>query len=116
MTYKAIVKEMIRREADKWIHDLLEEHEISHRYISAEVVDMHIDKDSDCILWEVMADVYGAPGYGLLGYTKVYAGGCADNLIGICPSVIWSADKKTIIWMASEETREDLGITEFHIS
>lgn len=115
MTYKAIVKELVRQKAIRWIYDLLEEHEISHRYTFAKVVDMHIDKDSDGILWEVKVDVYGAPGCGLIGYTTVYAGGSADELIGICPSVIWSSDKKTIIWMASEQTRKDLNITEFRI-
>ena len=115
MTYKAIVKEMIRREAERWVCSIMEENNISYKWTSSETTDIKMDKDSNGFLWEAKVDVYGRPSWGN-GYVILYVGGSVDDMIGICPSVIWSMDKKKIIWMASEETREDLGITEFRIS
>lgn len=116
MTYKAIVKEMVREKARKWVNSLLNENNISYEYTLTANIDIKLDKESDCFLWEVIADIYGIPGCGRLGYIRVCVGGSADDLLGICCSVIWSSDKKTIIWMASDETRKDLNITEFKIS
>lgn len=114
MTYKAIVKEMIRREAERWVCSIMDENNISYKWTSSETTDIEADKDSNGFLWEAKVDVYGRPGCGN-GYIRMLVGGSVDDMIGICCSVIWSADKKTIIWMASEETRKDLGITEFRL-
>ena len=115
MTYKAIVKEMIRREAERWICSLLDENNISYKWTSSEITDIKADKDFNGFLWEAKVDVCGIPGQRVY-CIPLYVGGSVDDMIGICPSVIWSADKKTIIWMSSEKTRENLGITEFRIS
>ena len=114
MTYKAIVKEMVRREAERWIRTLLDENNILYKWTSSEITDIKADKDSNGFLWEVKVDVCGIPGRNYVN--TIYVGGSVDDVIGICCSVIWSADRKTIIWMASEETREDLNIKKFRIS
>ena len=115
MTYQAIVKELVREKAIKWIYDLLKENGYTYKYVLSETVNIEKCKDSDCFLWDFFADIYGIPGCGRLGYIRVRVGGSVDDLLGICCSVIWSADK-SIIWMSSEETRKDLNITEFRIS
>ena len=115
MTYKAIVKELVRQDAEHWVRNLLHINKISHKWTSSEIADIKADKEYNGFLWEAKVKVCGIPG--ARNYvTTIYVGGSVDDMIGICCSVIWSADKKTIIWMASEETRKDLNITEFRIS
>jgi len=115
MTYKAIVKEMIRREAERWVCSIMDENNISYKWTSSEITDIEMDKDSNGFLWEAKVIVCGIPGQRVYSL-PLFVGGSVDDMIGICCSVIWSSDKKTIIWMASEETRKDLNITEFRIS
>ena len=115
MTYKAIVKEMIRREAERWVCSIMDENNISYKWTSSEISDIKMDKDYNSFLWEVKVDVCGIPGQRVYSL-PLYIGGSVDDMIGICCSVIWSMDKRKIIWMASEETRKDLNITEFKLS
>ena len=112
MTYKAIVKEMIRAEAKGWLESVLEQHLINYRFMdSGSVTEMYIDKEQDTVYWAVKVSlnmaVFGPD-------TVVKVGGTADDLLGICCSVIWDGNGN-IIWMANKDTRGSLGITEFKL-
>ncbi len=112
MTYKAIVKMMVRTEAVAWIEKLLEKNNISYKWTDAEVVSMENDKDTDTVLYDVRVDIT------LPGYTKtsVYVGGTVDDICGICTSCIWDRNHKDVIWYNVEHTREYFGIKEFKIA
>jgi len=111
MTYKAIVKELIKMEAMGWLENLMKEHGIDFMWTCGTVTEMENDKQSDSILWTVEVGVT------LPGYEKVTVkvGGTSDDLIPVCCSVI--QDKgHNILWMASPSTRENLGIEKFKIA
>ena len=112
MTYKAIVKEIIRTEAQNWVEKLLEKNGIDYKFTSASVTDLENDKDRDTIFWTVKVDIT------VQRYKSitVEVGGTADDFTGICRSAIWTAGKKQILWMEVEETRNQLGIKEFKIA
>lgn len=112
MTYKAIVKEMIRMSATEWIGKLLAENGIKYHYTVSDVTEMENDKKTDTIYWNVRIEIHDER----WSYKEVNVGGTADDMVGICNSCIWDADKKNIIWMSVESTREDLGIKEFKVA
>lgn len=110
MTYKAIVRNMIRHESEKWVQKLLAEYNIEHKFTTVGCIEMENDKEKDVIYWTTGIGVW-VPG----GYVTLEVGGTADDILGICKSVIWD-EKHNIIWMGAKETREQLGITEFKIA
>ena len=113
MTYKAIVKELIRNDAKAWVEKLLKENGIAFRYTHSETTELEHDKESNSILWTAKIEIKMEGQATLL---TVYAGGTADDLLGICHSVIWNSDKKKILWMSSYDTRKSLGIKAFQIA
>ena len=110
MTYKAIVKELIRTEAETWVEKLLKDNNIEYKYTSSTVIEMENDKKYDHILWQAAIDITFNN-----RHKKVVVGGTADDVLGICKSVVWDGGLN-IIWMSRKETRDQLGITEFKIA
>ena len=106
MTYKAIVKGLIERSADEWATSLLEENGIPFLWTSVELTE--IDMEKYHALWTCKVTITEESNR---TYT-IYVGGSADDLLGICNSVIWDDNHKEI-WFAVPKTREMLGITEF---
>lgn len=102
MTYKKLVAHLVERKAWKWAETVTK-----CSVITSEVSDLHIE--SDTIYWEVSVEVRDNNSI----YRTIRVGGTACDICGICESVIWNADKKEILWMSVEETRKQLGITEF---
>ena len=112
MTYKAIVERMIEIEADKFVEKALKQNNISYHFVEPMEVKMENDKEEDTIFWEVAVRIYD----GALFPKKVLVGGTADSHCLICSSVIWDEEKRNILWMSVESTRNELGITEFKIA
>ena len=110
MTYKKVLQSLIEREASKWLEEVLVEQGYKVKFCFYDTVESENCKEYDSILWEVKCDVMfeGRP-----CYNHYIVGGSADDLLGICCSVIWDEDKSNILWMANEETRKDLGIIAF---
>ena len=113
MTYKAIVKELIRNDAKAWVEKLLNENGIAFRYTLSETSELKHDKESNTILWTAKIEIKMEGQRDLL---TVYAGGTADDFLGICHSVLWNKDMKKILWMANYDTRKSLGIKTFQIA
>lgn len=111
MTYKKIVEELIRAKANKWVEKLLEENGIDYRFTNSEVIEMENDKDRDTIYWQVRVEIIRNSYFS----DWLVVGGTADDLAGICSSVIWDRNHN-IVWMSVEETRKQLGIEKFKIA
>lgn len=111
MTYKAIVREMIRTKAEGWVDELLHSNNIKHQFTVTGEVSMEIEKEH--IFWDVEVEIFFA---GKWNPTVVHVGGTADDMVGICNSCILDADKKNIIWMNVKKTREEIGIKEFKVA
>ena len=111
MTYKAIVENLIRTEAQNWIEKLLEDNNIKYSYTFSDGVKMENDKDKGQIYWDATFDII------LSSYerAKLTVGGTADDYFGICKSVIWNNQGK-IIWMSTDEARKELNINEFKVA
>ena len=111
MTYKAIVKYMVEREAVRWVEQLLFEAE---RWNLTTAVDTKFEnaRNIDSIMWETTVEI--VTGRMICETTKVIVGGTFDDVTGLCPSVIWNADKSKTLW-GGESLRESLGITEFKL-
>lgn len=112
MTYKAIVERMVEIEATKFVEKTLELNNIKYNFAEAWETKMENDKKADTIFWEVLVKIYD----GTYFPKKVLVGGTADSHCMICSSVIWDETKKNILWMATREARNDLGITEMKIA
>lgn len=113
MTYKAIVKEMVRTEACKWVESLLKENDIEFRYVCANTEDVNLenDKKADQVYWDVKVEIWRSS-----WDITLIVGGTVDDMCGICKSVIWDRSQRNILWMSVEETRKQLGIGEFKIA
>lgn len=111
MTYKAIVKNMIEIKAGNWVEKLLKENNIEYKWTEEEVTNLENDKESNTILYTCTVTIT------LEAYNKVVVlvGGTADDMCGICTSVIWDENHDNIIWMSVAETRNELGINEFKL-
>lgn len=110
MTYKAVLGHIIEEESVKFVKDVLNENNIAYRRCLGYKPRMELDKDN--VYWD--ADVLIT--LDDLTYIKVVAGGTADDLLGITPSVIWDITKRHTLWMANEETRQCLGIEKFDVA
>ena len=109
MTYKKIVIDILQQQSREWVEKLLNENGIEYDFTWSDILELENDKEQDMIYWTVEVTV------GMNGLRKVLqVGGTADDLTGICKSVIWDS-KKNIVWMSVKETRDQLGITEFNI-
>lgn len=105
MTYKKIVKNLIREEADKLVREALKESGIEYRYTTAfdEDVKMENDKDTDQIFWDAIVRVTTQE----WREATYKVGGTADDCVGICASVIWDAHEDyKALWYAVKSTRE----------
>lgn len=110
MTYKAIVKRMVENEATNWIEKLLEGNGIKYGFVSAKDTTFEHDKDLNMFMFETEIKVYTG---GIID-TYLTVGGTVDDSCGICTSVIWNNNHKTI-WMNTEEARKALSIEKFEI-
>ena len=110
-SYKKIVAHLLEMTAQSWVEKLLENSGIEYNFTSAKETEMENDKGMDTVYWKVPIEISRK---GNIFPTVVIVGGTADDLCGICKSVIWD-EKKEIIWMAVKETREKLGIDKFDI-
>ncbi len=111
MTYKKIVAHLLEMTAQSWVEQLLEKNGIEYTFTSARETEMENDKERDTVYWKVPIEISRK---GNIIPTMVIVGGTADDLCGICKSVIWD-EKNEIIWMAAKETREKLDIDRFMI-
>lgn len=104
MTYKKVVEHLIEANARKWLEEILNENGIEYDYTMTMGSTLENDKDTDTIYWETVFTVR------VNGIRKsVIVGGTADDLCGICTSVLWDKGKN-ILWMSVKKTREVLGI------
>lgn len=113
MTYKAIVERMIEIEAIKFVEKTLKQNNIDYSFASPWYTEMENDKKEDTVFWNVEIQIYEG---GRTFPREVIVSGTADSHCLICPSVIWDSAKKRILWMAVEETREELGIENFKLA
>lgn len=111
MTYKAIVKGMIERKSQKWVESLLAKNHIEYKRTSVDCCELENSKKEDVIYWNTRIKIVD-PDY---NYIFLDVGGTADDICGICTSVIWNEEHR-IIWMHVKETRNQLNITEFKIA
>lgn len=111
MTYKAIVERMVEIKASGFVEKTLFNHGIDFLYTTPLETTMENDKEEDTIFWEVKVGIRSRT-----SSATVIVGGTADSHCFICPSVIWDENKKNILWLAVEQTRKELGITEFKIA
>ena len=110
-SYKKIVAHLLEMTAQSWVEQLLEKNGIEYTFTSVRETEMENDKEEGTVYWKVPIEISRK---GNIFPTVVIVGGTADDLCGICKSVIWD-DKKEIIWMTVKETREKLGIDRFVI-
>lgn len=107
MTYKKIVEMLIEEKARKFMDKVLEENRIEAEYVCVDGSTLENDKKRDTIFWETVLTVR------INNIRRKYiVGGTADDLCGICASVVWNG-KHDILWLSVKETREELGITTF---
>ena len=108
MTYKKLAIELIRREADKWLEEVLKENGVCYHWVHTSDPTIEDCKEKDMFYWDCRANVVlsDSPKYETV---RVIIGGTADDLVGVCSSVLWNEDKK-ILWMSVAKTREQLGI------
>lgn len=116
MTYKKIVEFEIEQDARKWVEEVISEsgyEEVYGKpYVFIDSIELENDKRCDIVFWTVKADVRFESNM-LRRHLEV--GGTADDLCGICHSVIWDA-AHDILWMSVKSTREALGIDTFKFS
>lgn len=109
MTYKKIVEGMVGLEAERYITQLLEKNGIDYKWTDSHVDSMKIDDDT--CYWTVRVGITG-----LDYHTKyVVVGGTVDDMLGVCTSVVWTPDKKKVLWFTVESTREFFKIKKFEI-
>lgn len=113
MTYKKIVAAMVEQDARQWMEKVLSENGYDEAYVFVDDVQLENDKEKDTIYWTVKVDIRFK--MDIINY-HFEIGGTADDLCGICHSVIWTADKKQILWMSVKESRKQLGIESFKIA
>lgn len=110
-TYKSIVECMVEESAIAWVKEILDKEKIGHTFVDACHVAFEHDNNCGHYMWEVnVSIVQPGPGY---RHKYIVVGGTVDDIVGICNSCIWDAEKKKILWMNVEKTRESLGITRF---
>lgn len=110
MTYKKIVYGMIDRDSRQWVEKVLKDHGIEYKWVSA-LTEVKTEPDKDMgFLYECAIEITLEKCI----HKTVIVGGVVDEY-AIHHSVIWN-EKRQIIWMAVEKTREALGITEFKVA
>lgn len=111
MTYKKIVSEMVRREADNFINKVFTDNGYNVRWTTSFEPEMEKDKERDTIFWTVRAEVKLKDE---ITSRKFEIGGTVDDCCLVCCSVINNDDHK-IIWMSNPATRQKLGIDKLKI-
>lgn len=112
MTYKKIVYGLIERDSQRWLEKLLDENGIEYLYTSIKDVSTEARKN------KMLGRYYHCNIRITLDYLTdktVQIGGVIDEY-GVYHSVIRDPDDiMKIYWMAVEDTRKELGITEFKL-
>lgn len=108
MTYKAIVTALVEKSAREWVEKLLSEAGYVDYHVFADDTDLTNDPKADTMLWTVK--VWARIGQARQNFE---VGGTADDICGICNSVIWDDGRHKILWMGTTSAREQLGITGF---
>lgn len=111
MTYKKIVQRLAEDEARAFLENALNENNIPYQWVFLEDSSLEMDKDAGVVYWEARFSIILKDHAG----TIVTVGGTADDLVGVCASVIWKGDRQNIVWMAVKKTRESLGIKEMSL-
>lgn len=112
MTYKKIVANLVEEDARNWMEKVLDANGYDKAFIFVEDVELENDKERDTVFWSVKVEVRFERD--ILRYC-FEIGGTADDLCGICHSVIWGRNRE-VLWMSVKETREDLGIESFKLA
>ena len=112
MTFKAIVKDIVGRKAEKFVYDAFKENGFNVFFCGVEGTTFEHDKEMNTFMFESKIDIhFNDRRYAV----TVIVGGTADDCTGICTSVIWTADKKRVLWMNSESARKQLEIEKIEI-
>lgn len=112
MTYKKIVQTMCKNVANDYLIKLLNSSNIAYRWVSNSILSLNYDEEYKCYLFESEMEIMT----GNYNPIRVIVGGTVDDITGILVSCIWDKNKKNILWMDVERTREMLGIREFKVS
>ena len=107
MTYKKIVERLVEDKARAFMEKALADNGIEAEYVIVDGSTLENDRKRDTVFWETVLTAR------INNIRRKYiVGGTADDLCGICASVIWNG-KHDILWMSVKQTREELGITTF---
>lgn len=109
MTYKRLAIELVRRSAITWLEETLEQNNIEYQLIVADDPIMVNDK-KDVFYFDCNMRII----FPTNKHINVIVGGTADDMLGVCNSVLWDENKK-VLWMSVAETRKQLGITELNL-
>lgn len=110
MTYKQIVIGIVEKTAEEFVTDVLSAAGIKFRWTRSHIQDLSYDRETAGYLWGVHVTV-ALPD---ITTRTVSVGGTADDILGVVPSCILDGKGNTL-WMASEKTREHLGIKRFKL-
>ena len=105
MTFKAIVKFMVGKEATEAIENLLKENGIEYKFALTEGVEFEKEYNIH-FLWTVGVKIH------FERHSCTYKiGGTVDDLLGICVSCVWNNDE--LVWLFNPESRKAMGFERF---